>query len=159
MKTKISGILFLLFAVTLYSQSDYRIISSDRNTLIVEYTPNYSDSLIIPINNFNYRDAGLVYGYYQDQSEWGNPAVPVRLLNVGVPSEFGNTIEILSSSFKEISGKLLPIPKPSKSAGINSTVYEISENYNQFRPGDELVTFGNFGLARGVPVQSLIIML
>lgn len=157
MKTKISGILFLLFAVTLYGQSDYRIISSDRNSLVLEYTPDYSDSLAIPINNFSFRNTGLVNGYYQNQNEWGNPAVPVRLLNVGVPSEFGNTIQILSSSFKEISGKLIPIPKPFRSAKINNTVYEIGQDYNKYRPSDDLVTFGDYGLARGIPVQSLII--
>ncbi len=50
-------------------------------------------------------------------------------MNVGVPSEFGNTIQILSSTFKEINGKIIPIPKPDKYKGVDNVFYEINDKY------------------------------
>ncbi len=66
MKSKISVILVLLLTVSLYSQSDIKIVSSDRNSLIIEYTPSYSDSSVLAINNENYINVGLVNGYIQN---------------------------------------------------------------------------------------------
>ncbi len=100
MKSKISVILIVLLSASLFAQSDIKIISSSRNSLTIEYTPSFSDSSYLSINNENYFNAGLINGYFQNQNNFGMPAVPVRLVNVGVPSEFGNTIQVLSSSFK-----------------------------------------------------------
>ena len=113
MKSKISIVFLLLLSVSLFPQQrDIKVISSNRNSLVIEYTPNYADSSVVPINNENYIKVGLTNGYIQNSDQWGLPAVPVRVMNVGVPAEYGNTIQILSSSFKEINGKIIPIPRP-----------------------------------------------
>ncbi len=157
MKSKISVILIVLLSVSLFAQRDIKIISSSRNSLTIEYTPSFSDSSYLSINNENYFNTGLVNGYFQNQNNFGMPAIPVRLINVGVPSEFGNTIQVLSSSFKEMRGKVAPIPTPVNGNGINNSSNIISEKYYSQNPDDELVTFGNYGLMRNVPTQSLVI--
>lgn len=85
------------------------------------------------------------------------PAVPVRLISVGVPSEFGNTIQVISSSYSEMRGKIIPLPAPVNDKGIYNSRYEISENYYSQKPDENLVTFGDYGLTRGVPTQSIVI--
>ena len=158
MKSKISIIFVLLLSVSLFPQQrDIKVISSDRNSLVIEYTPSYADSSVVPINNENYINVGLVNGYIQDVDQWGLPAIPVRLMNVGVPSEFGNTIQVLSSSFKEINGKIIPIPRPRVSKGIDDFSYELNDKYSDYRNTEELVSFGKYGLTRSVPTQQIII--
>lgn len=157
MKSKISVILIVLLTVSLYPQSDVKIISSGRNSLTVEYTPDYSDSAYQKINNENYFKIGLVNGYYAHLENFGMPAVPVRKITIGVPSEFGNTIQVISSSYTNKSGKIIPVPTPVSDDGISNGNFKISENYNSSKPADDLVTFGEYGLSRNVPVQSLVI--
>jgi hypothetical protein len=157
MKSKISIILVFVISIPAFSQSDIKIITSDRNSLVIEYTPNYSDSIILPINNENYINVGLVNGYITNYNEWGAPAVPVRLMNIGVPSEYGNTIQVLSSTFKEISGKIIPIPKPTSNKGVDNFSYEINDNYLKYNNSNDLVSFGKYGLSRNVPTQQIII--
>ena len=142
MKSKISIILVFVISIPAFSQRDIKIITSDRNSLVIEYTPNYSDSIILPINNENYINVGLVNGYITNYNEWGAPAVPVRLMNIGVPSEYGNTIQVLSSTFKEISGKIIPIPKPTSNKGVDNFSYEINDNYLKYNNSNDLVSFG-----------------
>ena len=158
MKSKISIVFVLFFSISLFpQQSDIKVISSDRNSLVIEYTPNYADSSVIPINNENYINVGLVNGYIQNSDQWGSPAIPVRLMNVGVPAEFGNTIQVLSSSFKEINGKIIPIPKPEINKGVDNASYELNDKYLNYKNTEELVSFGKYGLSRSVPTQQIII--
>lgn len=157
MKSKISVILFVLLTFSLYAQSDIKIISSDRNNLILEYTPDYSDSSIANVNGQFFFNTGLINGYYQNQTDFGMPAIPVRLISVGVPSEFGNTIQVLSSSFREVKGEVIPVPTPEKDKGINNSEYLISDKYFSQNSNDDLVTFGEYGLTRNVPTQSIVI--
>ncbi len=44
-----------------------------------------------------------------------------------------------------------------KDKGLNNNIYKISPEYNRYEDKDELVSFGEYGIARGIPVQSIII--
>src|SRR5690606_14072914 len=98
----------------------------------------------------------LLSGSVHDQYDWGKPAIPFQIVNVGVPSEFGNTISVLNSSYKELNGKVIPNPKFIKEEEIEKPVYEISSSYYE-KKERELVTFDEFGLVRDLPVQSIIV--
>jgi hypothetical protein len=157
MKSKISVILFLLFSYSCLSQTDYHILSSDFNSFIIEYTPKISDSNFVKINNENFLSVSFKENIYESKI-WGIPSVPYYAFPLGVPSEFGNTIQVLNSSFREITGKLLPVPKLIKSGGIPTDKFEIGDKYNTFNTiGEDPAGFGEFGLVRGVPVQTIII--
>ncbi|MEJ2617859.1 MAG: C25 family peptidase propeptide domain-containing protein [Ignavibacteriaceae bacterium] len=158
MKSKISTILILVVInLPLLAQNEIKVISSGRSALVVEYTPVYSDTSHIKINNEEYIKINLSGGYYANPEDWGMPAVPKRGINVGVPSEYGNTIRVLTSSSKEINGKIAPNPKMVKDKGLNNLVYEIKPGYNRYEDNTELVGFGDYGIVRGIPVQTLII--
>src|ERR1035437_7796831 len=157
MKSKISVILFLLISLPCLSQIDFHILSSDYSSFTIEFTPKISDTNFIKINNENY----LSISFKENISEtkiWGIPSIPYYAFPLGVPSEFGNTIQVLNSSYREITGKIKPVPKLIKIRGIPADKFEIGDKYHSFNNiGEDLAEFGDFGLVRGVPVQTIII--
>ncbi len=157
MKSKISTIIFLVTCIPLFAQNEIKIISSDRSSIVIEYTPGYTDTTHIKINNTDYLQIGLNEGFFEKPEEWGMPAIPKRLINIGVPSEYGNTIRVLNSISKEIDAKLAPKPEMVKDKDLSGNIYKISSEYNRYEDKDELVSFGEYGIARGIPVQSIII--
>ncbi len=159
MNSKISTTLFVLLfiPVIVFGQNEINVLSSGRNSIVIEYTPHYGDTSHIKINNEDYIKINLIEGYYTKPEEWGMPALPKRGLNVGVPSEFGNTIRVLNTASKEINGRVIPKPKMIKDKGLNDFVYEVNTGYNSYEDKDELVGFGDYGIVRGIPVQTLVI--
>ena len=154
---KFSLILLSFFSASIFAQSELRIISSNRNSITVEYSPVYTDSSVVKIQDRDFIKLSIKGGSVPGSEEWGMPAVPISGINVGVPSEFGNTIEILSSSFKKINGMIVPKPKPVKKGISPSFEYEISSDYNNYDGSAEPVSFGDFGYIRNLPVQTIVI--
>ncbi len=74
------------------------------------------------------------------------------------PGETGNTIEIISTQYTEINGKPTPIPELQKDGNLDKDVYKIGTNYYKYKPPDEVVTFGNFGVIRSIKVQTVKIL-
>lgn len=157
MKSKISVILFLFISLTCFSQTDFHILSSDVSSFIVEYNPKISATNFITINNENFLSVSFKGNIYENKAS-GIPSVPYFAFPLGVPSEFGNTIQVLSSSYKEINGQIKPVPKLKKIGDIPTDIYEKGDKYNSFNTiGEDLAGFGEFGLVRGIPVQTIII--
>lgn len=156
MKSKISLIVSLVFSFAAFPQEDIKVLSSDRNSITIEYSPIYTISNE-EINNETFVRVSLSFGSILNYEEFGSPALPTRQIPIGVPSEFGNTIEILSTSVKEIDGKIIPIPSPIKVGEMHSYKYEVSEKYHSSRRVDQIITFGEFAIVRGMPVQYFMI--
>ena len=157
MKSKISLFFLLAFSIPLYAQNDLKVISSDRNSILVEYSPVYSDTSIITIDDKQFTNVDLSGGVLANPSDWGNPAIQQRILNVGVPSETGNTIQIVSSSYSEIKGLISPIPQLVKDGKVNAFNYKVGSDYYNYKNASDLVSFGEYGISRGLRTQSLII--
>ena len=157
MSSKFSLLFFLIISVPLLAQPDIKIISSDRNSIVIDYTPSYIDSTAIKINNQDYIKYGLKFGFVPNPEKWGEPLIPVRSLNIGVPSETGNTIQVINSSFKTIQGSLAPKPKSVKNGKEIDYVYETGKNYSVPASEPDIIKYGRYGLMRSVPVQSIII--
>lgn len=153
----ISKIFISLVAFTslLFSQQDFRILTSNQNSIIIEYSPQYVDTSFKKINQQEFRNIVLAFGYVDESIERGTPEVPERRLVVGVPSEFGNSIKILSSSYKTIDGRILPAPSYEKENFLDAVKYEISPEYNNYVDFPELVSFGDYGISRGLGVQDI----
>lgn len=156
MFSKIS-ILFLLMSILIFPQNDIRILSSDARSLVFEYVPQYTDTSIITIEGKDFRNVVLSEGYVPDELEAGSPQLQKRIINVGVPGEYGNTFEILSASYKEIQGEVLPVPQFYKDGEFPAKKYSTSASYFNSNIVDELVSFGEYGVARGLKVQSFLI--
>ncbi|MFO7447902.1 MAG: type IX secretion system sortase PorU [Ignavibacteriaceae bacterium] len=156
MNSKVSLILLFLAATALiFPKDDIKIISSDRNALVIEYTPIYTDTTREIIDNQEFIKVDILTGLVSETLTPGTPVIPQKIINIGVPSEYGNTVQLLSSTYKEIKGKVKPIALTGNS---KKPKYEISpEYYNNEKKSEELVTFGEYGLIRDLPVQSLLI--
>jgi hypothetical protein len=76
----ISKILTLVLAFTaiLSSQQDIRILASNQNSIIIEYSPQFIDTSIRKINDQEFRSIGLAFGYVDESTEWGTPEIPER---------------------------------------------------------------------------------
>ncbi len=149
---------FLIVTVPIFPQNDLKVISSNRNSIVIEYTPSYSDTSVIEINNEKFIKIGFKDGFIPRPENWGMPSVPERDINVGVPAETGNTIQIISTEYKTLTGNISPKPKMIKDKLSNSFSYEIGKDYFTYKPGTDPVTFGIYGIMRTIPVQIIRIM-
>ena len=99
-------IVFLFLYLHTFAQKDYKVLSSSKNALVIEYQPVYTNKSEVTLQNSKYVNVELQNGIDGLNNEIGMPNSPMRVLSVGVPTEFGNTVNIISSSFQKISGKL-----------------------------------------------------
>ena len=149
-------IIFLLaFSSFLFPQKDIKVISSNQNSIVIEYTPEFVDTSIRAIDGQQYRNIELAFGTLDETQPVGIPAIPERRLVIGVPSEFGNSIKILNSMYKEFSGKVVPIPLLEKENVLNGEKYEIKPDYYNYVDFPELTSFGDYGISRGLSVQTI----
>ena len=154
MKSNIFFIFLLISISSLSAQQDIKIISSGSNSVTVEYTPIFVDTSLVKYDEGVFRNAEIFFGTLDNENDFGSPAIQNRQLSVGVPTEFGNTIEVLSSSYQEISGQVVPIPYAKPDSEFFSYVFKKNSDYSSFNSyKDELVTFGDFGLLRDINTQ------
>lgn len=150
MKSKFTIILLLFFCLSQAAAQDFKILSSDENSLVVEYTPTISDTQKIIIDGESYLRFDVNYTVPDDNKSFGEKESLLRVFTIGVPSEFGNTIQILSSSFNLIPGKIAPVPDRK----IESLEYKINEEYYK-KSESEIIMFGDFGYIRNLSVQNI----
>lgn len=155
MKTKFF-VAFLFFILNLIvSAQDIKVISSDLNSIIIEYRPVYSDTTSISSQGQQFIKVNLLGGFAENFYKQGLPQVPIREVNVGVPSEFGNTIQIISADYSVLNGKYLPNPKLEKDSLGMIPMYAEGGSYSSFSSIQEVVAFGEFGMVRNLPVQTI----
>jgi hypothetical protein len=154
-QSKISVIFFLL-TVFIFPEEPVKIISSDFRSIIIEFTPVYYKTTEQVINNQKYLNVGFEYGF--TGTDWGEPAIPVYGFNIGVPSETGNTIEILNTVYNEVEGMIVPVPKPVKDAKLYHYEYELNENYYNYKSPEDVAVFGDFGIIRDIKTQTIKIL-
>ncbi len=145
----------MAFSAFLFPQSDVKILSSNQNSIIIEFTPQYIDTSLTKINGQEFRKANFAFGYIDDSIPWGTPAVQERKLVIGVPSEFGNSIKILNSTYKQIDGSIIPTPTYEKENFLDGLKYEISPEYYNYEDFPELASFGDYGISRGLGIQDI----
>ncbi len=152
MNSKFSIICFLFLFSAVLSAEGYKILSSSKNSIIVEVKPHIISTSKVDINGKSFTEILIEDGLF-DELLPGEPSIPYIALNFGVPSEFGNTIQILRSDYKIIKGAIKPYPKLVKENGIftEQNVDEYIQNFNRH----QLVEFGEFGLVRDLPVQTI----
>ncbi len=147
--------IILAFSAFLFPQPDFKILNSNQNSIIIEFTPQYIDTSLTKINGQEFRNVSFAFGYTDENIQWGTPSVQERKLVIGVPSEFGNSIRVLSSSYKQIDGSIIPIPKYEKENFLDGMKYEIAPDYYNYEDFPELVSFGDYGIARGLGTQDI----
>lgn len=155
MKSKLSIILFLITISFIYPQSDVRVLSSDFNSVIIEYSPLYIDTSLVSFDGQQYRKTEFLFASVKNIDDWGLPMILERRISIGVPSEFGNTIEIISYAYKELTGSLVPVPTPVFDTLSISYQYKQNSDYLSFKSPEEIVEFGGFGMVREIASQTI----
>lgn len=150
------SILYFLFLCLVVSANDVKIVSSSSNSIVVEYTPTYTDTSQIEIDGKKYFTVDIYKGVFDTKPGISLPAVPLRTINVGVPSEFGNTIQVLDAQYKTLNQTIIPTPIAKKVEDRIDYTYSVDQSYRNYKSG-ELVTFGDFGMMRELPIQRVII--
>lgn len=154
---KISIILFLVCSASfLFSQDEMRVINSDFNSLTISYKPIFTDTSLITLNNQSFRSIKIHLGFTRTELKAGSPDLQSRILTIGIPSEFGNTLEILSYSYSEISGQISPVPKMKQDTLGYSREYSFGPDYFDYKEFP-LVEFGNSGISRDLIVQNILL--
>ncbi|MDP3682337.1 MAG: C25 family peptidase propeptide domain-containing protein, partial [Ignavibacteria bacterium] len=152
--SKISLLLFLLIS-PLFPQEDIKVISSTASSMVMEFTPHYEQIQKISVNGKEYSKVSFTGASVENSLSFGEPEIVAKRINIGVPSEVGNTIQVLDYSFEEKTGQLLPVPSPKKENGIADFSYATGANYYQ-EQNEELASFGDFGFVRDFAVQAVI---
>ncbi|MCK9279033.1 MAG: type IX secretion system sortase PorU [Melioribacteraceae bacterium] len=152
MKYIFSLILFLVSASVLSAQ-DVRILSSNSNSILIEFTPSVIDTQIINTPTGKFYKFTISNSFIDNRLEYGLPAILKREVNIGVPSSI-NKINVVSAEYSIINGKLAPKPFLKNVNGFAEYDYNtIPEYSNQiFNTAAE---FGDFGLIRELKVQTI----
>jgi len=146
-------ILFFVLNLNAYAQ-DLRILSSDRSSIVIEYRPIFKDTVTISSSGNSFKKLNLLGGYIENITKYGLPQIPAREVNIGVPSELGNTIQILSADYSILQGLYAPVPQFQKGSLSSVGNYIAGDKYSSFSAPD-IVAFGEYGLFRNLPVQSV----
>lgn len=151
MKSKLFIVIFFLLFTYLFAQSDVRVISSDESSLVFEYTPIYSEITKENIEGTEYLNIAFDRASGYSDSFIGNIFLYYRNIQIGVPNEFGNTIQVLSTQHSIIKGKIAPL-----SGNENPSKEQITRAEKIFK-NKELVSFGEFGYSRELPIQDVLV--
>ena len=151
MKSRGSIIIFLLLYLNLFADGDVKIISSSSASIVFEYTPKYSPVTYSEIEGTKYTNIKFDRAVGISEELNGKIQLPYRLISVGVPSEFGNTLQVLTTQHSIIKGKIAP-----QSWDVKLTSDQINTAKREFQ-NSELVRFGNFGYSRDLPMQAILI--
>ncbi len=148
-------IVFLFFYSLSFAQDDYKILSSTASSLVVEFSPKYLDTTLVQINSEIYRNTVFKNASIASDS-LGMPEVPCRILSVGVPTELGNNLRIVSSNYITLNGNVKPIPDVKKQKDFQQYIYVNNPDYFNYKNPD-LIEFGEFGKVRELNVQDIVI--
>ncbi|MCF6268829.1 MAG: type IX secretion system sortase PorU [Melioribacteraceae bacterium] len=151
MKSKLFIIVSLFLFLNLFANSDVRILSSSKTSITFEYTPEYSETVKIDIEGKEYLDIPFKSEVGYSDKFINQIFLKYRNISIGVPSEFGNTLQIISTQHSVIKGKIAPLMGNKKTS--TSEIKDAERNFKN----KELVRFGDFGYSRDFPLQDILI--
>ncbi|MCF8431213.1 MAG: type IX secretion system sortase PorU, partial [Melioribacteraceae bacterium] len=155
MTSKFSKIIFLTLIIPIFiSGQNLEILDSNPNSITISFKPNFNIDTI-SINDKQYLQIdflGSVSDSFGDSLQY----LPFKIINLGVPSEFGNTIQVLSQTEKIINGEILPSPELKKYEFMGEFQFaEKLNSTNEKLKQINTVEFADFGYVRELGVQSI----
>ena len=116
-----------------YAEQDITILDSSDRGVTIAFSPTVERLDTIQLNGENYYKIYIAHTSIVGNP--GEPMIPVRVLNVGVPLESDVNVSLLSVESDEMRGKLLPAPEIDGTGTYNfkiqSTIYQSSEFFPQ----------------------------
>ena len=120
------------------AQPDVRILQSDLQGLTIQIQPQSerTDTLLVQGSPY--------YQFYINGAEQtgkpGEPMTPMRVVNIGMPLEADATVELLSAEYREISGRVAPVPDIDRHGNRSYQRDELIYRQHDFYP-QQLVEF------------------
>ncbi|GAB4295261.1 MAG: type IX secretion system sortase PorU [Ignavibacteriaceae bacterium] len=151
--SKIILILLVVLTLKVYPQKSFEVISSNNRYLVLSYSPVFTDTSVVSYGNQDFINVDFYNSYLPEISVPGMPRLTEYRINIGVPGETGNTIQILSTEYEEINGRILPVERHIREGDFDKLLFEPTADYFSYEPADDPVVFGEFGISRGIPVQ------
>lgn len=147
----------LVFVAGLYGQTPITVENSNQNFFQFTYEPHYTDTSVVQIEGKNYFSVRFTEAEYPNVFEKaGSALLPYGKITIGVPSLNGSTVEVLSASYKEFEGSILPTPTAIKTDKGVEYKYVKSESY--YNATEELlITPSERGISRGLNVETFLI--
>ncbi len=150
MKAGFSIVIFLFLCAFASHAEEIKVISSTTTSIVFEYTPTITDTIFHNTPFGQGLKLSVLNLYTIRQHEEGKFSLPAREVNIGVPSEFGNSISILNSEFGILDGILIPNEvSDADLKNFNGESFWSTEDFIS------TVTFAEYGLVRNLPSQSI----
>ncbi len=126
-------IAFFLFIKISYAEQDITILDSSDHGVTIAFLPTVERLDTVQLNGEIYYKIYLSHTSFVGNP--GEPMIPVRVMNVGIPLESEVNVSILSVESREMRGKLLPAPEIDPTGRYNfeikSAIYQSSEFFPQ----------------------------
>jgi len=139
---RISLLIFIVVGLSLqisaYANQDLQILDSSDRGITIQLSPKIEQRDTIQLNGENY------YKIYMTKSSFmgnpGDPMIPVRVINVGIPLQSEVNVSIVSVESYDIKGKLLPVPEIDLSGRYNFDIQSILYQSSEFVPQQIIAT-------------------
>ncbi len=128
----------LFFTINLHANQDVKIFNTSQNGLTIELSPALQSIDSIKLANQHYYKINLKL--HQQTGEPGNPLIPARVLNVGIPNGADVRVSVANVNFTEIRGRLLPAPQIDDQGNYNYQENVSTYQDGGFQPQDVLQT-------------------
>ncbi|MFA3782900.1 type IX secretion system sortase PorU [Melioribacteraceae bacterium 4301-Me] len=149
MKAIFSIIFLLLIFSSVVLPQDVKVISSSSQSITILYSPQILDTTLVTIKGQKYYSFNLANGTLNPLMKAGSPLIPFREVNIGVPDKSGNRISINSVEYKTMQGQIKPAYVESSPGNLTFTEEYLTTKFNN------VVSFGDYGLVRNLPVQTV----
>ncbi len=119
---------------------DVQILQSDERGITLEFKPQYFRADSIQVGSRTYTDYNFFRSVSQGREGVGHPNLKYRSFSVAVPSEAGNSVQIIGAEYEDVRNVvILPVPKLVRDGagiGVGRVYEENAEAYrvNQFVP-------------------------
>ncbi len=126
-------ILFLVTSAEIFGKENLKIVESTSNGVTILYEPTIDFIDTVELKNEKY--LRINSNRARLSGEPGEPLVPVKIVNIGIPLNAEIKSSILSTNFHKMDGKLLPAPVINRDGQYfyetNSEIYNSSNSFPQ----------------------------
>ena len=101
-------IIFLSMSCNLFAKDNLKIVDSTNRGITIHYEPYVERIDTFRVNQTNYVKINCRRTILT--GEPGEPLIPVKIINVGIPLNAEIDVNIISTKYRQMDGKLLPSP-------------------------------------------------
>ena len=128
-----------------YAGQDFKIIDSSNRGITVELAPKIERIDTVRQNGENYYKIYIAHASLTGNP--GEPLIPVRVMNIGIPLRADVNVSIVSVASREIEGKLVAAPQINQSGSLEFDKRSAGYQSSKFFPS-QIVTTESLGFIR-----------